>query len=356
MQTYELLDDLYAYNTWANGKILAMSEQVTNAKLDAPLEMGFGSLRATLFHLLTAERVWMERWTGAPWRPFPRDPDGITLAEISSGLGEVAAQRRSLIELNRGSRWKESITYIDSKKNEHTSELYNQLIHVANHGVHHRAQALHFLKRYGQTVPAGLDYIFYRLAATTIEQPPKSVKALQDFGLEVGTLDVPDPIYDSVLVDRLFRHCDWANAEIITMCDTVEVAALDRNFDMGCGTIRKTLLHLMDAERWWIDNWNGKQGEFPHSAEDMKLTTIRDTWPAIAKKRSAFVKTINQQTAMDVVTIQPDGPPTSFRIGESAVHLALHATHHRAQIINMLRRSEGRIRDIDFLYAPSMSS
>lgn len=356
MSQYELLDDFYAYNSWASTKIASLCEGLRDAQLDAKREIGFGSLRATLFHLLTAERIWMERWTGTPWRPFPFDPDGMTVEEFSAGLAEVAARRRSLIEIHRATRWRETVTYLDSKKNEHTHRLFDQLLHVANHGVHHRAQALHYLKHYDRTVPAGLDYIFYRLAATSVEQAPDTVNALQAFGLDVATIKTPDPRYDGELIDRIFRYHGWATNEILSMCDTVEVASLDRNFEMGSGTIRKTLLHMMDAEQWWIDHWNGESTSFPHSDPETPLVAIRDAWAKIAKRRSKFLSTLDATGATEIVTVSPGGPPTSFRVGESALHLALHGTHHRAQVINMLRRSGGRIRDLDMLYCPSLAA
>ncbi|WP_161604623.1 DinB family protein [Roseiconus nitratireducens] len=351
MSDYEMLDDLYAYNEWANSKVLSLCEGLTASQLDQEMPIGRGSLRATLFHILAAEDVWMDRWTGIPWRPFPTDPESIRLDEIQDGLDEVAAQRRSLIELNRPARWSETITYQDSKKNEHTHSLYDLLLHVANHGVHHRAQALHFLKKFGRTVPAGLDYIFYRLAASTVDQDPAAVKQLQQFGLSVGTIKSRDPQYDAALVQRLYAYHDWAMNEVFDMCDTVDVAALDQDFSMGSGTIRKCLRHLLDAEQWWIDNWSGDSNDFPRSAEEMPLQEIQSQWKKLSRKRKRFLATVDEDAAMKVVTVAPNGLPTSFRIGESVLQLPLHGTHHRAQIINMVRRSKGRLHNIDLLYA-----
>jgi uncharacterized damage-inducible protein DinB len=356
MSPYQLIDDLYAYNGWANAKIAGLCDGLSNNQLDTKREIGFGTLRAALFHVLTAERIWMERWTGVPWRPFPTDPDGMTLQEFTDGLAEVAAQRRSLIEIHRANRWSDRVTYQDSTKTECTYGLYDLLLHVANHGVHHRAQALQYLKQFDRTAPAGLDYIFYRLAATNVPQLSESVKELQAFGLDVATIDAPDPTYDAYMMLRLYRYHEWATTEILSMCDTIEVAALDRDFAIGPGSIRKTLLHMMDAEQWWLNNWNGLNAPFPRSQQDMPISTIRDAWGKAAKKRNDYLTLIDPKKAMEVVTVRPDGPPTSFRIGESALQVVLHGTHHRSQVINMLRRSGGRIHNLDLLYWPGLSA
>lgn len=353
MSHYELIDDLYAYNSWANSKLLSLCEDLTAMQLGAKREMGFGTLRATLFHLLTAEKVWMERWTNMPWREFPTDPDGISIDEIRSGLREVAAQRRSLLEIHRASRWTESIEYLDSKKHEYKHPLFTLLLHVANHGVHHRAQALNYLKQFDKTVPAGLDYIYYRLAASSVQQTPDAVKALESFGLEVGKIESADPAYDPAMMSLLYRYHDWATTEIMSMSDTVAVAAIDRDFEMGPGTIRKTLTHMLDVEKYWVSHWQGGEIAFPKSPEDIPLSDIRRQWNELAKRRNGILESMDEDFPKTLVTIHPGGQPASFRMGESALQLITHATHHRAQVINMLRQSDGRIHNIDLMYWPS---
>ena len=81
----ELFSSLYAYNEWANEKITQLCDGLTDAQLDQPKEMGMGTLRATLFHTLTADIVWMERWESTPCllytSPSPRD---ATLSRMPS--------------------------------------------------------------------------------------------------------------------------------------------------------------------------------------------------------------------------------------------------------------------------------
>jgi len=95
----ELFSSLYAYSEWANEKIIQMCDGLTDAQLDQPKEMGFGTLRKTLFHILTADVVWMERWESAPWREFPTDPDGKSIAEIAAALRDVRKSLRLYVTL-----------------------------------------------------------------------------------------------------------------------------------------------------------------------------------------------------------------------------------------------------------------
>src|SRR4051812_19364891 len=101
MTTVTMIDDLYRYNDWANQRLLQLCEGITDAQLDQPREIGFGTLRATLFHILAAEEIWLERWQGQPWRPFPFDPQGTSVDEISRRLRAVSDNRRQLLDQER---------------------------------------------------------------------------------------------------------------------------------------------------------------------------------------------------------------------------------------------------------------
>src|SRR5258708_3951106 len=108
-----IIDDLYQFNSWANDRVLALSDGLPDRQLDEPREMGFGSLRNTMFHILAAEEIWLERWTGVPWRPFPTDAGGRAMREIGQRLEQTARARQELIERERWDKWQRICEYKD---------------------------------------------------------------------------------------------------------------------------------------------------------------------------------------------------------------------------------------------------
>jgi uncharacterized damage-inducible protein DinB len=50
-------------------------------------------------------------------------------------------------------------------------------------------------------------------------------------------------------VRDLFRHSDWARDKLLERAAQLDDAALDRPFEMGVGSLRETLQHLLFAER-----------------------------------------------------------------------------------------------------------
>ena len=347
----DLIDDLYAYNDWANDKVLSLCDGLSDEQLDAPRDMGFGTLRATVFHILTAEQVWMERWQAIPWRPFPTDPAGMSVEEIRAALATVASERRDLVDQNRSQQFGSRVKYQDSKQTPYDHVLRDLLLHVANHGVHHRAQALNYLKQFERTLVGGIDYLFYRMATASVKQSCDSVMALKEYGLAVSeATEAPCP-YDPEIAAREYQYHDWATNRVLEFAADLGPDSLDRDFKMGPGSIRKTLLHMYDAERWWPEIWANGSVPFPKSPEDTSISSLRQQWGELAQRRREMMATMDSGEVQRIVAIEFGGPPINFRVGVSINQLAMHGTHHRAQLINMFRHVDAPWENIDLLYA-----
>lgn len=339
MNSNSMIDDLYRFNSWANGRILKLCEGLTDEQLDQPREIGFGSLRATLFHILAAEEIWLERWEGIPWRPFPTDPQGMSVAGIEGKLQGVAERRAVLIDAERATRWQREVTYFDSSRHPHTRRLFDLLVHVANHGIHHRAQALQYLKLFGRTIPVGLDYLVYKLAYPSLKQDQATIDAMRQYGMEVESGTSTPLEFNSREIQDYFAYHDWATRQVVTAALPLDAVALDRDFGIGPGSIRRTLLHLFDVEPWWLRNWTTGPSPVQGSPADQSLAAALEAWLQVGEKRSAFIGQLNDEQAAQEVVALVGGPALKFRVLESMIQICGHGTHHRAQVTNMLRHS-----------------
>lgn len=333
-----IIEGLYAANDWAWRRVFQLCEGLSDEQLDAPRAMGLGSLRATLFHVLTAEQIWLERWTGVAWRPFPTDPAGAPIAEIAAGLQQVSRKRQRLLDDERRTGWQRVVVYRNLQGIEHRKPLDELLLHVANHAIHHRAQALNYLKLFGRTVPVGIEYL-YRLARPSVVQDEATAQSLRGYGLEINSAPGAEIAWDLDLVRRYFAYHDWATARILESAASLDDAALDRPFDLGPGSIRKTLVHLQSVEPGWLKVWAEGSGTFDLSDPHLSVSEIQAAWPPAAGQRNEFVARLDDAAAQRIVAINFGGPPIQFRIIESAVQICVHGTHHRAQLLNMLRHS-----------------
>ncbi|MCA9100194.1 MAG: DinB family protein [Planctomycetales bacterium] len=350
MQHVSILQDLFDHGDWANAKVFQLASDLPDDSLDEPREMGFGSLRNTLFHIVEAEAIWLERWQGKPWRPLRVDAAGAGVAEIRALASTTAAERNALLAAESADGVARRVTFQDSQQREWAFALGDLMHHVANHGIHHRAQALSYLKSFDRTVPAGLDYLFWKLARPSCDIPPESLPPLRAFGLEVATEPGLAPAFDKSRVERYFAYSDWAMNRVFTAAADVAPAELDRDFAIGMGTLRRNLQHLVNAERWWLANWQSDRSDFPRDEEQRSLPAIAEQHAEVARQRSAFVAQLTAADADRVVCVTAGGPDTKFRVTESLLQLCCHGTHHRCQCLNMLRQSNVAPPQLDIIF------
>lgn len=338
MSRLTLIHDLYAYHDWANEKLLTLSEGLSDAELDAQQPMGMGSLRATLYHMAFAERLWLDRWQSKPWAPLNHEPGGISLTKLADQFRVVAVERNALLDTESTSDYSRVVDYMNSAREPFRHRLRELLVHVVNHAIHHRSQALNFLRPWGRKATGGLDYLFYRLARPTVASDAESIALLKKHGLEMLEQIHPAPSYNAEVIRRYCAYGNWSMATLLELARPLSDAQLDQPFEMGVGSLRKTLQHICDAEQWWYQNWTGNPGSFPKADATVPFGEFIGTWTDTATRRDQWLAEKSVADFAEIVSATPGGAKVNFRLGESVLQLCGHGTHHRAQAINMMRR------------------
>lgn len=344
-----MIDSLYAYNDWANSRIFQLAEGLTDDQLDDQREMGFGSLRATMFHIWAAEQLWLQRWLNHPNPTFSVESQGTPMEDIASKLHEVSVQRAALIESERSSDWSRVVDYRDLRGNPHSNQLLDLMLHVANHGIHHRAQALHFLKQHGRKQAGGIDYLFYRIAYPSTPLIPEYIEPMRQFGLEAACGQGPEALLNKPLIQDYYRYHDWAIAQLVPLLKQLDSESLHRSMNMGVGSAHQTLAHLRDAERWWLGLWSGEDARFAKYDPGESLQQIVASWQDIREVRNTLVDALDKQSASRVVIANPGKLRVPCRVLESMIQLCGHGTHHRSQIVNMLRQFGVQAPAVDYI-------
>jgi len=320
MHDHGTLRECFRHNDWARVKLLAAATPLTAAQLDQPFEMGLGSLRATLYHLWAAEFAWLNRWQRQPnAEGWVADCGGEDLAEITRRFAQTAQVREAYLDSVGPGDIDRPITYTNTAGQTYTYPLGDLVLHVCNHGMHHRAQAVNLLKRLGVTPPQpGLDYVFMRMERT--DEPPSP--------LGLGT------------IRAYFAYSDWAQTIVQTAAARLSDVQLDQPFDMGRGSLRGVLTHIWEAAHWWYENWTQEtSSHYPEPEPGVTVAELTRRFGEVAAAREAFVARLVNTDLSRPVTIRPRaGRELTFPLGVTLLQLAGHGTHHRAQALNMLRQ------------------
>ncbi len=133
------------YNLWQNGSVISAADGLSSEDRTTDQGAFFGSIEATLNHLLWGDKIWMHRFAEFP---APAVPD------ISSSVGETQSWQQ--LRSERGTLDREIIawagglgasdlegdlTWFSGAANrEITRPLWLLITHFFNHQTHHRGQ------------------------------------------------------------------------------------------------------------------------------------------------------------------------------------------------------------------------
>lgn len=155
--------DLYAYNRWANDRILDAVGALTEEQRHREIGGSFPSLHQTLLHMLGAERVWLQRWKGdSPTTLLDGDlPSDLptlrlhwshTTQHVDTFLAGLTEQRLS-----------DDIEYRSVAGVVYVAPLSQLMRHVVNHATYHRGQVTTLIRQLGGT-PVSTDLVVYHRA------------------------------------------------------------------------------------------------------------------------------------------------------------------------------------------------
>jgi uncharacterized damage-inducible protein DinB len=153
------------YNQWQNENLYGAADRLTDAQRREPRGAFFGSIHATLNHLLWADQIWMSRLAGTPKPKAPGIPGSVGMFE---GWEELKRERVAFdrIILDWAGRpdqgWLEGdLTWLSGATGRQLSKPKGLLItHMFNHQTHHRGQVHCLLTQCG--VKPGITDLAFR--------------------------------------------------------------------------------------------------------------------------------------------------------------------------------------------------
>ena len=153
-------------------------------------------------------------------------------------------------------------------------------------------------------------------------------------------------------IGAFLKYNDWADERLLAAAEGLSDDKLDRPFDIGRGSLRRTMLHIVVTEEVWTERWKGHaETPWPDEEERADMATMRERLKRTWEKRDAFLATVgNDKLSRDVVYRDSLGTLYQAPLGDMMLQLCIHSTHHRAQVVNMLRRLGNEPPELDYMY------
>lgn len=156
------------------------------------------------------------------------------------------------------------------------------------------------------------------------------------------------------ILQRLHAHRAWVNRNIIQCVKALTHDQLHQRFDIGQGSIWKTLCHLLAAEYVWLAALKGNTnptmpGDIPdkrpgNQEADGALSSLAElieVWQRVDVDWSDYLANLNEDELDNLVyktsTSSYAGQTIGAKRSDVLLHVCTHAQYTVAQLINMFR-------------------
>lgn len=159
----------------------------------------------------------------------------------------------------------------------------------------------------------------------------------------------------NLILERLLDHNAHATRGLLESCRALTAEQLHQRFDIGLGNAHDTLRHIVGAMIRWSDRIMHREIR-PSIEKELKPLNIDDLLKLLERgDRELRAAAKDAESKLDQeITVQftPDYPVMRFTRATALVHVCTHGVHHRAQVLNMLRRlGVNDLPDLDALAA-----
>ena len=155
------------------------------------------------------------------------------------------------------------------------------------------------------------------------------------------------------LLQRLHQHRTWVNGNLLTAAAALSDGQLRSAFQIGQGSVWKSLLHLYAAENVWLEALLGNEaflvpgdlpGKIPGNQQGeggvTGLDDLRQKWSALDRRWAGYLAALTPAALEEVVYRRSSlGQRFGTRRSDVLLHVCTHAHYTAAQVINMLRQA-----------------
>ena len=154
----ELLFRYASYNQWAHKRLLDLINTLTAEQQHAKISSSFDSLYKTVFHIWSAESLWLGRLNLAPIK-ITGDPFGESMEKLSDALEAVDQLWVDWFVTKEDFQLAQKIHYTNLAGQPFHQPYDLLLTHIFNHNTYHNGQLVTMLRALGQDKIPSTDFI-----------------------------------------------------------------------------------------------------------------------------------------------------------------------------------------------------
>ena len=158
--TADAIRTLYAYNAWANGRVLDAAGRLGPEEPRVDGGASFSSIHDTLVHIMGAQWIFLRRWQGTSPSAMPAAEAFRDLDAIRQRWAEIEGETEQFVAGITDRDLAREVAYLNTAGERWAYPLWQQMVHQVNHATQHRSEAAVMLTRLGFS-PGWLDLLYF---------------------------------------------------------------------------------------------------------------------------------------------------------------------------------------------------
>lgn len=140
------------------------------------------------------------------------------------------------------------------------------------------------------------------------------------------------------LVRKNASYNAWTTQTLIQWLSTKDISTLDQVVPSSFPSIRASLIHIANTERFWLDVM--RKAPLTFSSEDLEALSVAQLLAYCVKQSeelSLYIDQLSEEELLQEVTLDTPWVKGSRPRYEFLQHVVNHTTYHRGQIITIGR-------------------
>lgn len=139
-------------------------------------------------------------------------------------------------------------------------------------------------------------------------------------------------------VRRVYDYGYWARDRILTQVSQLDRGAYVADAKLDYGSIRGTLVHILEREATWLARWEGRSDQLLGEQELPTFETLCEAWSREETKMRAFLQRLSDPMLLEVGEYESilSGRRYAIPLWQMMAHLAYHGTQHRSEVALVL--------------------
>ena len=151
---------------------------------------------------------------------------------------------------------------------------------------------------------------------------------------------------------ELYSYDDWANKKMLSAVDQLENEEYIQDLSSSFKSIRDTMVHLLGSEELWLSRWMGQQGGTLLNPDDFPTySSLADRENDFKTQLKGFLVSLTEEDLLEQISYKnTQGIAYSLELWKQMLHMTNHSSHHRGQVVTMLRQLKKTPPSLDMIY------